>query len=62
MILPWMAKPERHAAIAAARREKEHSQATLRHAQSVERQIRQMADENHYAEKIARQIIWGDHK
>lgn len=57
MILPWPAKHERDAAIAAARKEREHSEAAAGRAAVIERQIRQMAADNHFAEAVARQIF-----
>ena len=54
---PWPARNRRHAAIAEARAEKERSQAGAAHADVVRRQIERMAAENHFAERIARDII-----
>ena len=57
--LPWPSRRDRKAAISAARREKEHSQAAAGRAADVERQIRRMAEDNHFASLIADQIMRG---
>ena len=59
MLLPWPSRSERQAAISAARREKERSRASADRAADVERQIRQMAEENHFASLITEQIMRG---
>lgn len=59
MIFPWPARHERHAAITAARREREYSEAAAGRAQEIEQAIRRMAEENHFAARIAEQIIRG---
>lgn len=59
VIFPWPAKHEREAAIRAARREKEHSQAGAREASAVEAQLLALASQNHFAQRIAEQIIRG---
>ncbi len=61
MLLPWPSRHERQAAIEAARREKEQSQATAAHAAVIERDIRRMMEANHFARAIAEQIIRGRH-
>lgn len=57
MLLPWPSRHERQAAITAARREKERSQAQAGQAEDVARQIRRMTDRNHFAELIVEQIM-----
>jgi hypothetical protein len=47
----------RAAAITSAQREREHSEDAARRAASLEKQIRQMTQDNHFAEMIARQIL-----
>lgn len=59
MLRPWPGRNERHAAIAAATAEKERSQAAADHARTLEQQIQHMAKENHFAARIAGQIIRG---
>lgn len=59
MIFPWPAKHEREAAIARARHDKEQAQAQANQAGAVSKQIRRMADENHFAQRIADQIMRG---
>ncbi|HEV2258592.1 MAG TPA: hypothetical protein VGS06_36185 [Streptosporangiaceae bacterium] len=53
MLLPWPSKHEREAAIAAAREEKESSQAEAAHAADIGRQIRRAQEENSFARAIA---------
>lgn len=57
MPFPWPAKIRRHEAIAAARAEKTRSQAGAARAEVLRRQIERMAADNHFAERIARDII-----
>lgn len=57
MLLPWPARDTRAAAITSAQRERAHSEAAARKAAGLEKQIRQMTQDNHFAEMIARQII-----
>ena len=57
MPFPWPGRSSRHEAIAAARGEKERSQADAAHAAVIQRQIERMADENHFAMRIAEDII-----
>jgi hypothetical protein len=57
MIFPWPAKPERQRAIAQARLERELSQAGAQHAEVIQQQLRRMADANHFAARIAEQIM-----
>lgn len=61
-LFPWPTPEERQAAIEEARREKEISQGSLAHAHGVLRSIEQLARDNHYAERIARQIMGGDRR
>ena len=56
MLLPWPSRSERRDAIASAGREKRRSQASAAHAAGVERDIRRMAAENHFAAAIADQL------
>jgi hypothetical protein len=57
MLRPWPGHRDRKAAISAARQEKEHSLARAEHAADVERQIRHLVRDNHFADAIADQII-----
>jgi hypothetical protein len=57
MIFPWPGSHERKAAVTAAQREKEHSQACAEAAADIGQQIRHLARENHFAETITAQII-----
>jgi hypothetical protein len=57
VIRPWPVQRDRKAAVHAARQEKEHSLARAEHAAEVERQIRHLVRDNHFAEAIADQII-----
>lgn len=57
MILPWPAPHERKASIAAARREKERSLKGAEQADGIRKAIARMAEENHFADAIAGQII-----
>ncbi len=57
MPFPWPAKSSRHAAIAAARRQKERSQAGAARAEALREQIERMAAENHFASRITEDII-----
>jgi len=57
MLRPWPGQRDRKAAISAARREKEHSQARAEHAAGIEQQIWHLTRDNHFAETIADQII-----
>lgn len=56
-IFPWPARHERQAAIARAARQKDQAQRQLRSAQRDQQAILRMADENHFAERVARQIM-----
>lgn len=56
MLLPWPARCERQALIAAATAEKERSQASAVRAAALERDIRRLAAENHWAEAVARTL------
>lgn len=57
MPFPWPDRGRRHAAIAAARREKEQSQDGALRAEALRRQIEAMREQNHFASAIADQII-----
>ena len=57
MPFPWPGRSIRHEAIAAARGEKERSQAGARHAAAIQQQIERMTETNHFAASIAEQII-----
>lgn len=57
MPFPWPARSSRHAAIAAARRQKERSQAGAADADTVRRQIEALREQNHFAALIAEDII-----
>ena len=57
MPFPWPAKTSRHAAIAAARAEKERSKAGAARAELLRRQIEAMRQQNHFASSLADQII-----
>jgi hypothetical protein len=57
MPFPWPDKDSRHAAIAAARRQKERSQAGAARAEALRRQIEEMREQNHFASALTDQII-----
>jgi hypothetical protein len=57
MLLPWPARRQRQEAISDARREKERSQSSARHAATIEQDIARMAERNHFASSIAEQIM-----
>jgi hypothetical protein len=57
MPFPWPDKSSRHAAIAAARRQKERSQAGAKHADTLRLQIEALREQNHFASAIVDQII-----
>jgi hypothetical protein len=57
MPFPWPGRHIRHAAIAAARRQKEHSQAGAADADIVRLQIEALRKQNHFAALIAEDII-----
>lgn len=57
MPFPWPRRHVRHAAIAAARRQKERSQAGAADAETVRRQIEELRERNHFAFLIAADII-----
>lgn len=57
VIFPWPDRHQRRQAVAAATAEKDRSVAGAEHAAALEQQIRRMAAENHFAERIAGQII-----
>ena len=53
MLLPWPSKHDREADIAAARAEKERSQATAARAAVIGRQIERGREENSFARAIS---------
>jgi hypothetical protein len=57
MPFPWPARSSRHEVIAAARAERERSQAAAADAAVITGQIRALAAENHFAARIAEDII-----
>jgi hypothetical protein len=57
MLFPWPHRAERTAAVNAAAAEKDRSCRDAAAAAKLERQIRTMAQENHFAEVLASQII-----
>jgi len=57
MSFPWPSRTSRHEAIATARGEKERSQASAAKAAGIRVQIERMAAENHFAARIAEDII-----
>lgn len=59
MLIPWTPRRERRKAIASAEREKDQSRTRAAHAAQVEREIRWMAEQNHFAATIAEQIMRG---
>ena len=61
VLLPWPSRHERRAAVAAATLEKERSQSAARHAAVIEQQILRIAEENHFALRIAEQL-WQEHR
>jgi hypothetical protein len=58
-LLPWPLRHQRAQAIEAARRQKEVSRSSAAHARVIGRDIERMAEANHFAELIARQIMQG---
>jgi len=52
-MLPWPARRDRRAAIAAARAEAERSRQAARQASRVRREITKLAEDNHWAASIA---------
>jgi len=58
MLRTWPPKHERQAAIAAARRERERSEAGVPEARRVAQDLRRLST-NHYANDIVRQILRG---
>jgi hypothetical protein len=57
MLFPWPHRDERTAAVHAAAAEKDRSCRDAAVAAKLERQIAAMAEENHFAEVLASQII-----
>jgi hypothetical protein len=60
-VFPWPSRPQRKAAIRAARREKLRSQLSLTEGRQATEVLTRLAKENHYAEHVARQIM-GDRR
>lgn len=56
-LLPWPSRRERRAAIAAARAQKAASRRAAAHADNVRAAIDRMIADNHFAQRIANQII-----
>jgi hypothetical protein len=59
MVFPWPSRQSRQAAITAARHEKERSRTSARHAAAIQRDIERIREENHFAARIADQIMRG---
>jgi hypothetical protein len=59
-LFPWTSRDERQNEIMRARREKEKSQHAAVHARSIQRELNQIMAENHFAARIAEQIIRHD--
>lgn len=59
MLTPWPSRQARQAAIDRAHLEHERSARQALHAQRLERHLRRMQEENHFAEDLAQQIIYG---
>lgn len=57
MLFPWPRRHVRHAAIAAAREQKERSQRGAADAHAITAQIERLAAENHFAARIAEQLV-----
>ena len=57
MLFPWPHRTERAGAMQSAAAEKDLSCRQAAAAAKIEQQIRKMADENHFAEVLASQII-----
>lgn len=53
MLLPWQARSERQALIAAATAEKERSQAGAARAEVIRQDILRLAEENNWAARLA---------
>lgn len=58
-ITPWTVRSERKAAVRAATAERQQSDRSRAHAKDIERQIRDLAAENHYAASIIDGILRG---
>lgn len=56
-VLPWPSRSQRRAAVARARGEKEKSRRSAAHAAAVRDDITSLAERNHFAYKVAQQII-----
>lgn len=56
-LLPWTDRKKRKEAIRDAAQEKHQSRRNAAEARKIERQIRHIAETNHFAEKIAEQLI-----
>lgn len=59
LLIPWPLKRQRTASVEAARRQKEASLHSAAHAAVIEREIEQLAAENHFAALIAAHIMRG---
>jgi hypothetical protein len=59
VILPWPGRDERAVAITSAQMERKRSQEAARKASDLEKQIRKMTHDNHFAAMIAQQILKG---
>ena len=59
VVLPWPGRDERAAAVTSAQMERERSQEAARKASDLEKQIRKMTHDNHFAAMIAQQILRG---
>lgn len=55
-VFPWPSKAERKARIEDARKRREKAQVELEHAWTVEEELLRIAQRNHFAEIIARQL------
>jgi hypothetical protein len=55
-VLPWPSRSQRRAAVDRARAEKEQSRRLAAHAAAVRDDITSLAERNHFAASIARQI------
>lgn len=56
-VLPWPSRRQRRAAVDRARAEKEESRRSAAHAAAVRDDITSLAERNHFAARIARQLI-----
>jgi hypothetical protein len=58
-LFPWPSRSQRQAAIGHARQQKELSRIGAEHAAAIERDIQRIRADNHFAAKIAEQIMRG---